>query len=138
MTGYADSADEQAMKTSREKALFADASRLWWSLMDVGGFSYRPDWLGSRLPDQGYFVSDGKHELKLKTVTVEIVYNYLVSVVEKLIDPNLFIGGWIDDDGIVYLDVSFHFDYIYEAVTAGGWANQKAIWDIKNQHAIPL
>lgn len=104
MNEYANSVEREAAEKMREREIFRDASGLWHTLMDDGGFTFRPD---RGTPNYGYMVSDGKSELKVRTCTVETIYRYLRDHWEIFkTHPMSFIGAWIGDDGFTYLDVS--------------------------------
>lgn len=135
MNAYADSVERDAAIKLRDRSLYRDASDLWHILMNEGGFSYRPGG-SARLPNYGYMVADGEHEMKVRTCTVETIYRYIQENLDTLSDSR-YIGAWMDED-YVYLDVSEWFRHGSVARHTGTQRNQKAIWDIANSRSVLL
>ena len=83
---------------------------------------------------QGYWVSDDTGVTIEGHLTDRGIRDAL-SLME--VQPNEIIGVWTDE-GITYIDRSYHFLRKEVAIDFGNLYNQKAIWDNANGEAITL
>ena len=131
---YAESAEREAARKMREREAYRDASRLWYQLMDDGGFTFRPF---LSVPMFGYMVALPAYTLHVKTCTVETIYRYLLDYWEIFRRPMTYIGGWIDErDGTVYLDVSEWEAERHTALAYADLRGERAIYDLANKVSI--
>jgi len=105
------------------------------------GFSVRPDGYLTYAGD-GYAVGGGK-DCKVFTMANEILsFNVFKSEMERLasssVDASQVIGGWVDDDGIVYLEVSDIIKSFPVALELAEARGEKAIYDFANAKSIDV
>lgn len=100
-----------------------------------GGVSYNIH-SGYMNPDTGYMVSlDG-----FERHSPELTYHNVLGYVNENIDAfksNSFVGLWLDE-GIWYMDISFCFEGLEEALKFAEDNNQIAIYDNANKKSIYL
>lgn len=118
-----------------------DASRrdIQEDLQTDGGFTISPA-TGER-PSEGYMVSLAEYEetFDLDTLSIEDIGAYRARHWSQFADiPNARWGGWVDDDGTVYFDVSLHVNSLDEAVALGQQWKQKAIFHLDSFSEIRL
>lgn len=100
------------------------------------GFSYAPQSF-VRNPQTGYMVSLKGYETifpSIEDITPEDIARYFALVTDHF----CFIGGWVADDGKVYLDLSEWWIGRDEAIEEGIKNEQIAIWDCYRQVSITL
>jgi hypothetical protein len=56
---------------------------------------------------------------------------YAIDNYRDLTQPKAYLGGWVNED-IAYLDVSFNFQSLDEALEVAERANHIAIYDVVN------
>lgn len=93
------------------------------------GFSVKPT--TGEMPTKGYMVSIPGHTQIVDHATPELVAQYASAHADALKEPGAHIGGWTDETGKTYLDVSHNVMNRARAVKLGVAHNQKAIWDVK-------
>lgn len=91
-------------------------------------------------PTTGYFAAMyGREKLIPKArFKQDVLSSYIRDNVEVLSNDDKYLGSWIDEDGMVCLDVSVHFDSLRAALEFGIRHKQKAIWDVVNEKEILL
>lgn len=104
-----------------------------------GGFTIKYDSLEHVAFETGYMVALPGMEQKLKfnlPAMIEGAMDVLKALQRqcqlRIHCSNLYIGGWISESGILYLDVSEHFDCLDEATLIGKRRDQLAIYDCTN------
>jgi len=100
-----------------------------------GGVSYNLQ-NGHMNPDTGYMVSVQGKERQSPTLTYHNVLGYVNENTDTL-SSHSYLGLWKDED-IWYMDVSFCFDGLEEALNEAEKNNQKAIYDNANKKTIYL
>lgn len=95
---------------------------------------------GVDMPDKGYMVGGFGFELRivqeqLNANTISKLASFLQGISTT---AYRFIGGWIDEQGNVCIDISECIEDIDDAVKAGRANNQDAIYDIVNDTDINL
>lgn len=96
---------------------------------------------GEYNPNNGYMVATEIHEMYLpkEEFNNEVLKGYIAKNLDALLsNKNLFLGSWIDERGMVCLDISERIEDRQEAVKLGIERNQKAIWDNVNGVGIDL
>lgn len=80
----------------------------------------------------GYIVSNDKYTQKIPFGFYEPkdLENYAKKYRALLDGGYYMLGVWIND-GVVYLDISMYFNYVYNAIDYLNANNQKAFYDIK-------
>ena len=113
---------------------------LYFLIQSGEGFSVRPDGYLTYAGD-GYAVG-GAH-WRVFTMANEILsFNVFKREMERLsensIDASQVIGGWVDDDGIVYLEVSDVIKSKHVAIELAKARGEKAIYDFANAKSIDV
>ena len=96
------------------------------------GKNYKPNHYETPKFNSGYMVSlDGyEHTIPLKKFTPKDIKNYIEKYGDELNDGGWnMLGIWINK-GKVYLDISRHYTFIYNALDALKVHHQKAFYDI--------
>ena len=84
--------------------------------------------LGELITNFGYQVSI-KDVLKVQSESVnDESFELILRGVAETIEDGEYIGVWVDN-GLLYVDVSWHITHYHTAVSLGRVKNQKAIWD---------
>jgi hypothetical protein len=98
------------------------------------GFSV--NWKGAE-PEAGYMVSFNEGELIKPTESIlfEDVDKWVDENYRKLVDGNLFAGGWVDGDKY-YLEISRNIGLETAAKDFARKHKQIAIWDVLKQKQI--
>ena len=91
-------------------------------------FSISPK-LPIALPANGYMVSIPN--VKPGETEIEDVFRAAIAV-------DGYVGGWLGDDGVYYLDASIHVDDLEFALKLGKFWGQKAIYDCRNDVCITV
>jgi hypothetical protein len=97
--------------------------------------------LGIPVPATGYMVGgyvqslifdesvlrDNEHN----DIVWRMIFRWAGTHVKRIIDPEMFLGGWIDtDEQAVYIDLSRHFTNRRDAIHAAIDNAEIAIWDL--------
>jgi len=108
------------------------------------GFSYCPV-LGLDAPYSAYMVSLHQYESvysNLDAISVGAIADNIVrcELLSKcaVADQHYYVGGWVADNGKVYLDISINIHDLEEAKAFGRENRQLAIWDCRNKVSINL
>jgi hypothetical protein len=114
---------------------------LYFLIQSGEGFSVRPDGYLTYVGD-GYAVGGVKGG-KVFTLANEILsFNTFSTQMARLAtyspDSSQVIGGWVDDDGIVYLEVSDIVKSKSVALELAEARGEKAIYDFANAKSIDL
>ena len=114
---------------------------LYFLIQSGEGFSVRPDGYTTYVGD-GYAVGGVKGG-KVFTLANEILsFNTFSTQMARLAsystDASQVIGGWVDDDGIVYLEVSDIIKSKSVALELAEARGEKAIYDFANAKCIDL
>lgn len=104
-----------------------------------GGFTVDP--ATGDYPKSGYMVSVGGFEetYDIDSLSLSDIGNYRAKNWSNLEShPNAYWGGWVEDDGTVYFDISVHTDSLDEAVRLGNRFDQRAIFSLDTFEDIRL
>ena len=113
---------------------------LYFLIQSGEGFSVRPEGYITYVGD-GYAVGGG--HWKVFTLANEILsFNVFSTQMARLasssVDASQVIGGWVDDDGIVYLEVSDIIKSKSVALELADARGEKAIYDFANGKSIDV
>lgn len=115
---------------------------LYFALQSGEGFSARPETLTS-YTGIGYAVG-GANDLKVYEVKNEsLSYIKFEKLMEDLISSSYdmntqVIGGWVDDDGVAYIELSDIIESRYVAMELAKARKEKAIYDFAKGKSIYL
>lgn len=100
-----------------------------------GGFTLSPD---GNAPDVGYAVSiHPEAERILTDPSIEDIFRYIEDWADILyLDNRAHLGGWISDDGKLYLDISVVIADRAEALRLAARHRQLAVYDLARQQEI--
>lgn len=105
------------------------------AIQNQGGVSID---LNGNTPKSGYMVALEGHEVKCQVKDLRVVLaDYMATRKHLLRNPNLFLGGWVDDD-TVYLDISEQHHDLKEARLLGRIRKQIAIYDVLSGKEVRL
>jgi len=108
-------------------------------VLSDGGFSFNPKvgFVGEHL-DNGYMVSLGGKESVYRSAMLgrgyikEAIEEYLDIYEDWLQYSNHFLGAWVDESGVLYLDISEYTDKLEVALDKARERKQKAVYSIAN------
>ncbi len=131
---YASSVEAHERQTLHERMVFATASECHNHFSHDGGLTFNPF---SAVPETGYIVGDGRSEEKVRTVTVETIYRFLLDHWDRLRfdDRNLYFGMWQTEE-FVYLDISEWFETERAATRAANNRHEYAIYSLGDHETI--
>ncbi|HZE15266.1 MAG TPA: hypothetical protein VE197_05880 [Mycobacterium sp.] len=102
-----------------------------------GGFSLH-DRIGDA-PRSGYMVSVTSQNIKhISHINADHFRNFVMHHRHLLADPSNYLGGWLDNDGSLYTDISSHKPDFHVAVAKARDNDQLAIYDLGTGHVIPI
>lgn len=95
--------------------------------------------INGTIPTTGYMVGIAGNELILNKSDFNIknIRAYVSDKFEKLVEPNMFIGSWENDEKI-YLDTSLNVSNKEEAMKIASELGELAIFDIEHNESIYL
>ena len=109
-----------------------EAGDLYRRTLEAGGFTYNP--IHDDSPEAGYALSiypEAEKALNVADLSVEVIFQYLVSNRARFEDPETYVGGWFDrENGIVYLDISVVVRDLERAMRLAKKHNQEGIYDL--------
>ena len=113
---------------------------LYFAIQDGGGFSVKHDL--STYEGGGYAVGGAStcHEIKVD----DLSFNRFTDIMADLCAltrgkaSRLLIGGWVDNHGTAYLELSDIVQDRKEAIKMGWMRDQKAIYDLNNNEEIEI
>jgi len=114
---------------------------LYFTLQGWDGFSVKHDL--NEYGGGGYAVGGASKCFEIKADDLSwnhFAYTIMPSLQEQTRGKaaNLLIGGWVDDDGMAYIELSDIVQNRKEAITMGWMRNEKAIYDLWNNEEIEI
>lgn len=114
---------------------------LYFKIQKWDGFSVKQD--GSTYEGGGYAVGGASKAIEMKAD--EMSWNFFAYIAMPALmeqtrgkASRLLIGGWVDDDGVAYLELSDIVQNRAEAIALGRDRDEKAIYDLWNNEEIKL
>lgn len=95
-------------------------------------------------PIRGYMVAEAAHEKIIDTNKVELskllqsIKDYIQGHLHIAFLPEKYFGFWLDDDGLLYMDISTNIQEKYMAHNIGHLNNQKSIFHLDTKEVIWL
>ena len=107
-------------------------------IIENGGATY--NLMGGQFITSGYMCAKAENEM---IISGELTYNhilgYMVKYAADLQKDNTCLGAWYNsEDGKTYLDTSYRFETLEEAIAFGKANNQLAIFDLNTFTEIRL
>ena len=95
-----------------------------------GGATYNP--MGGRYITSGYMCAKAENEMIIsEELTVNHILSYMNKYAADLQKSNANLGAWYNtEDGKTYLDTSYRFETLEEAIAFGKANNQLAVFDL--------
>lgn len=100
-------------------------------LEQKGGFTLEPRKLANH--KRGFAVSifpEREKRIKLADLTEDDIYDFIKANQDKFKEKGTYVGGWLDEFGIVYLDVSVVRNTEMEATALARKYGQEGIYDL--------
>ena len=114
---------------------------LYFTIQGWDGFSVKHDL--NEYEGGGYAVGGASKPIEMKAD--EMSWNFFAYIaMPALIEQTrgkasrLVIGGWVDNDGVAYLELSDIVQNRREAITMGWMRGEKAIYDLWNNEEIEI
>ena len=116
----------------------ANLKNLVKHILETGGITYNINKEG--LTTTGFICAKAENECIISgKLEVTHLQDYITKYSEDLKEGNANLGAWFNaEDGKTYLDTSYRFDTLEEAVAFGKANNQLAIFDLNTFKEIRL
>lgn len=116
----------------------ANLKNLVKHILETGGITYNINKKG--LTTTGFICAKAENECIIsEKLEVAHLQEYIAKYSEDLKEGNANLGAWFNtEDGKTYLDTSYRFDTLEEAVAFGKANNQLAIFDLNTFKEIRL
>jgi hypothetical protein len=140
-----------AFRTEPARALRMTNLDALCTLLDLarsqGGFTVDPDTLEPVTLSGGFMVSSAAGETRLPSDVDVLDLSMAIRGVRDLLDraagngidtSGWYLGGWIDDDGLLCVDASQHIRGLERAIATGRARDQDSIYRLTDGQVLPL
>lgn len=120
--------DEQDFYRHAAANVATVAREAYGALKANGGFSLT---LSGQPPRPGYYVAEDHTRMSQITSVTPLALQTYMEQYEPVVraNPGMFFGGWVSGNGDVYLETSWAFDYLDQALEMAEKNHEIAIWD---------